>query len=199
MPPPVRSMTRNPVRSINGDTGSAMPACILRPQRLCWPSRIVSSRNSMCATSCSLSRLEGRQTNVLQPACSNVIAAKIRVTDDGARQRQRGLGPLEGECIDRSAHPADCLRAVPAMRDQFADHGIVERGYQVALARVRVESDALAPRRLPARDTAGCRRETILGILCVDPAFDGMARDLDVVLLKPEPIARRHSQLQRDQ
>ena len=43
---PAKSMTLKPVRSRTSATGSAMPACIRIPQRLCWPSRRVESRIS---------------------------------------------------------------------------------------------------------------------------------------------------------
>src|SRR5882762_6066412 len=45
---PVASITRKPVRSRMSATGSAIPACIRIPHRLCWPSRSVVSSSSTC-------------------------------------------------------------------------------------------------------------------------------------------------------
>src|SRR6266436_6925850 len=45
---PVASITRKPVRSRTSATGSAIPACIRMPHRLCCPSRSVVSSNSTC-------------------------------------------------------------------------------------------------------------------------------------------------------
>src|SRR5689334_3375653 len=45
---PVASITLKPVLSSLPATGSAMPACMRIPQRLCWPSRSVSSSSSTC-------------------------------------------------------------------------------------------------------------------------------------------------------
>src|SRR6266853_904088 len=45
---PVASITRKPVRSSTSATGSAIPACIRMPHKLCWPSRSVVSSSSTC-------------------------------------------------------------------------------------------------------------------------------------------------------
>src|SRR5262245_3834955 len=90
-------MRRKPVRSSCGTTGSAMPARIRRPQRLCWPSRIVSSRNSMCAMALGL-RLDVAERLPLleEPAVGDAHPPH----DAGDAGPQRALDPHHLETED---------------------------------------------------------------------------------------------------
>src|SRR5882724_10546257 len=146
---PARSMTRKPVRSMIGDTGSAMPACIRMPHRLCWPSRIVSSRNSTWAMTELLSFSKVWKTLVLQPARGDPVFAEIGMRRHEGNQRQGCLGTFQAEIADSLQSALDRLATVPTLGDQLADHGIVEWGHQIAHAGVGIEPDALTGRRRP--------------------------------------------------
>src|SRR6202041_2802480 len=104
---PARSITRKPVLSISAATGSAMPACIRMPQRLCWPSRMVSSRNSMWAISGFLWLTVLRQKHALEPSRVDLIADEVRMLRDAAEERNVGRNAVDNEGFQRRSQPLD--------------------------------------------------------------------------------------------
>ena len=80
--------------------------------------------------------------------------------------------------------------------DQLADHAVVVGGDPFTRTAVRVEPYAIAVRRVPAGDVAGRGPEVVVGILGVDPAFDGMPLQFDLRLREPKGLAKRNLELQ---
>src|SRR5437879_3898110 len=127
-----------------GATGSAMPVCMRIPQRLCWPSRMVSSMNSMWAMdSASLSFFVGRQQRLLKPAGRNCVGDEIWMPHDEAQERQVGRDAIDCELVERRLHAGDRVGAVLPPYDEFPDHAVIEgRNEGVGMHR-RIESHAL--------------------------------------------------------
>ena len=197
MDEPVRSMTRNPVRSMIGAMGSAMPQRISMPHRLCWPSRMVVSRNSMCAMMCILLSFgERRQAGPFQPSRRDGVVPEIRVPHHESLQCQVGTQAADFEGVQSAFQPADGIFAVGTASDQLADHAVVVRGDPLACTAVRVEAYAVAARRVPASDVAGRRPEVTVGVLGVDPALDGMPPRFDIRLRQLERLSESDLELQ---
>src|SRR5262249_9758967 len=109
---PARSMTRKPLRSISGATGKAIPACMRMPHRLCCPSRMVSSRNSMCAMGGFLSLSVARQEGCLQPARVEAPLGEVGMSGDRAQKRDVGGDPGNLELAERFAQQRHSRRPV---------------------------------------------------------------------------------------
>src|SRR5271167_1358287 len=122
---PARSITRKPLRSMSGATGSAMPACMRMPHRLCWPSRMVSSRNSMSAISGVLWLTVLRQKHALEPSRVDLIADEVRVLGDTAKEGNVGRNALDNEGFQRPSQPLDRGKTVGRMDDKLGDHAVI--------------------------------------------------------------------------
>src|SRR5271157_3182527 len=123
---PARSMTRKPLRSMSGATGSAMPACMRMPQRLCWPSRMVSSRNSIWAMSGVLWLAVLWQKHTLEPSRVDAIADEVRMGSDGPEEGNVGRDAFDNEGFKRRPQALDRGTAIRCVNDEFRDHAVVE-------------------------------------------------------------------------
>ena len=96
--------------------------------------------------------------------------------------------PRDCTLIESSLHAFEGSGTIGRPDDQLADEGVIERRDVVTRVNVTVDSDSRPTRRQPARDATWCGTEVVLGIFCVDPSFDRMAFQLDVVLLNADRI-----------
>jgi hypothetical protein len=74
----------------------------------------------------------------------------------------------------RAAQPAQCLVAVPAVRDDLRDHRVEVTGDRVALADAGVHPDAGPARQVQPDDAAWRRGEVAVRVLGVEPRLDGV-------------------------
>src|SRR5580704_14248359 len=112
-------------------------------------------------------------------------------------QRDVGLDAFDHHLRQRVAHARDRGIAGVAIRNDFAEHGIIKRRHVVAGIDVAVDPDSRTAGRVPEPNRPGTRGE-IFRILGIDAAFHGVSADLDVVLSVRQRFARRDQQLRLD-
>jgi len=71
--------------------------------------------------------------------------SNVRVSNQGPKQRQRGLDALDDEFIERSPQSHQRFGAGSAVDDQFANQGIIIRRDHIALIGSRIDTNAEAP------------------------------------------------------
>ena len=89
--------------------------------------------------------------------------------------------------------------AVGSPHDHLADERVVEGWDFVTGVDVAVDPHARTARGQPAGDLARGGAEVLAGILGVDPALNGMAGELDLLLLDGDGFAPGDAQLLGDQ
>src|SRR5690606_11040853 len=96
--------------------------------------------------------------------------------------------PFDDHFRQGDAHAGNGLLAGIAIGDQLADHGVVVGRHRIAGKDVGVHAHARPAWHVPVCDAprAGDELERVLGI---DPAFDGVAAELDVALAQRELFA----------
>ena len=104
--------------------------------------------------------------------------------NDSPMQGHIGGDALDHHLGQRDAHPGHGLFAGVSVADDLADHRVVMRGNHIICVGMGVHSNAGASGHVPGLDSARRGRE-LEGVLCVDPALDGMA--LEDHILLPEP------------
>src|SRR5580692_4951471 len=97
----------------------------------------------------------------------------------------------------RPVHRIDRLFPRPGDSNDLGNHGIIIRGYRIARIRMTVDPDTMPPRLMQHIDPARRRPEIIIGVLSVDPAFDGVP--LRFVIQPADRLARRYLYLFFDQ
>ena len=101
--------------------------------------------------------------------------------------------------VEGAFHPGHRMLPVRSPDDQLADQGVIEGGNVVAGVHVAVDAYPRAARGQPAGDSPGGWPEVVAGILRIDPAFDRVAAELNVLLADADRIAPGNPQLFRDQ
>ncbi len=96
-------------------------------------------------------------------------------------ERDGRLHAFDDELLQSAPQPHDAAFAGGAVDDQLGDHAVVIRRHLVADIEAAIDPDVHSARRVEAFDGAGGGGEG-LRILGVDPAFDGVAAELDLVL-----------------
>ncbi|MNF72928.1 hypothetical protein D3C84_549180 [compost metagenome] len=109
-----------------------------------------------------------------------------------------GLDPFHHQLVEGVTHAGDGDVTVLAVTDQLADHGVVVGRHLVTRIDVGFPTHAQTTRRVEALDETWRRHEggRIFG---VDPAFDGMATDADVLLGDRQGLAGGDAQLLLDE
>ena len=90
--------------------------------------------------------------------------------------------PGDGTFIQGPFHPRHGVVAVLAPNDQLADQGVVEGRDVIARVDVAIDAYTRSAGGQPSGDPSGSGTEVMAGILGIDPAFDGMAGELDLLL-----------------
>ena len=67
------------------------------------------------------------------------------------------------------------------MDNQLANQAVIIRRDFIALVNARIDANAQPTRRMPIGDLAG-RRGEAAGIFSIDPAFNGVAGNIDIAL-----------------
>ena len=114
--------------------------------------------------------------------------------------QEEGLGGGAAVDDDRGlaqgvAQPRERLVTVPAPRDDLRDHRIVVRGNDIALSDTGVDTDTGTERELEQFHTARCRRETIVGVLGVEPGFHSMTELARALTLESPTVGDEDLQL----
>src|SRR3954471_19764971 len=123
---------------------------------------------------------------------------EFRVLDQLLVERDGGLEAVDDEFLERAAQTHDAALAARAVDDQLGDHRVVIRRHPVAGVEARIDADVHAPRSDVILHEARRRREG-LRVLGVDPAFDGVAAEADLVLLARETLAAGDADLLADE
>src|SRR5579883_2881781 len=110
-----------------------------------------------------------------------VAIDEIGFGDEPQMQRKRGLDPGDHIFLERTPKPHQALVARSAVNDKLGDETVVVGRHGVALIERAVDAHAGSAGRVIAGDAAGRGCEGF-GILGIDAAFDGMTRELDVLL-----------------
>src|SRR5690606_20386628 len=95
--------------------------------------------------------------------------------------RDIGLDAFDHHLGQRDLHATYRLFAGIAISNDFADHGVVMRRYEIAGIDVRIHADAGAAGRMPGLDAARGRRK-LERIFRIDAALDRVALDFNVAL-----------------
>ncbi len=109
-------------------------------------------------------------------------------------QRDRRLDAADHIFLERPAQPHQAFVAGLAVDDELRDQAVVIGRHGVALIERAVDAHAEPARRVVIGDPAR-RRAEALGVLGVDPAFDGMAGEADLGLAIAERGAVGDAQL----
>src|SRR5688572_25236013 len=85
---------------------------------------------------------------ILEPV--NVVESvlDVRVADERAEQRQRGIDPVDDELVERPPETHEALVAGTTVDDELADQGIVMRRDPVTLVGRRIHAYAEAAGRV---------------------------------------------------
>ncbi len=119
---------------------------------------------------------------------------EIRGADHFLMQRDRRVDAADGIFLQGPAQPHQAFIARVAVNDQLGDQAVVMRLHDIAGIQCRIDADAEPAGRMVIRDPARRRQERFRGF-GVDSAFDGMAREGDVLLLDGEVRTRRDADL----
>ena len=134
---------------------------------------------------------------MLQVVNVNTTFTETRITNQLTVQRCVGLDAINYQFIDCVAHARQCFIAGSTVSDQLADQRIVVGRYFVATVQVRVNAHAVATGGMVKGNRARAWHKGF-GVFCVDPAFDGVATNDDVVLGEAQWLARGHQDLLLD-
>src|SRR5579863_7512968 len=114
----------------------------------------------------------------------NVVVAveNLRLADEILEERNRRFDSSDYEFIKRAPEAHEALVAILSVHDQFAGQAVVIGRDMVAGVERGIEAHAQSARRVKLRNRSGRRLEGE-GVLGIDPAFDGIARQNDVFLI----------------
>src|SRR5262249_4815826 len=108
------------------------------------------------------------------------------------------LDTLDDELGEAALEPHEALIAVLAVHDELTNQAIVVGGYAVALVGAAVHAHAETAGRMPVGDAPGGGSER-LRVLGIDPTFDRMAGQRDLVLAERQRCARCDADLFNDE
>src|SRR6185295_1566669 len=117
----------------------------------------------------------------------DVALLEVGVVEDALVQRDSRLDAFDHKFVEGSAHAGNRFLPVPSMRDDFGDHGIVERDDHHVRFHHRVDSYPESAWRAVFGDhpRAGCKFLRIFG---VDATFETMPGKFDVLLFEREGL-----------
>ena len=111
-----------------------------------------------------------------------------------AMQRDIGLNAFHDHFGKRNPHASDRLLSGVAICDHFGNQGIIVGRDDTARIDMGVNPDTRPTGWMPRRDPTRARGE-FERILCVDPAFDGMATWTDIALTDAQAFPKRNADL----
>ncbi len=114
---------------------------------------------------------------LVQPGVVEVTGAKLLAVEQVEQEASIGGAAFDdhGGLGQGPPQPDERLAAVTTPAGQLGDHGVEFGRDVVPLDHARVDSDAWPGGQAKQGDGTGRRREVVLGVLGVDPHFDGMA------------------------
>ena len=109
---------------------------------------------------------------------------------------ERRIGPntLNNELVECLTHLSKCSRSGITMGNQFTDQTVVMRRHGITVIDVRIDANPGASRRVKGINRARGWQK-VAGVLCINPALEGMTVKLDVLLLEGELFTRGNQQL----
>src|SRR5690349_7816635 len=99
-----------------------------------------------------------------------------------AEQSQVALDSTDEVFIQRATHAGDCRPAVRRERNELGEHGIVVEWHSPAFIDPAVFAYSRPGRAHEPADLTRARKEIIVRIFGVNPAFNGMAAQMHVTL-----------------
>ena len=93
--------------------------------------------------------------------------------------------------------PVERRLARRRVRDELGDHGVVERRHLAARFDAAIDADIV--RQFQRHDLAGRRQKAVLGILGIEPRFDGVAAEADLALRERQLFAGGDAELPFDE
>ena len=109
------------------------------------------------------------------------------------------VNPFNDHFSKSAAHLFDRFAPVLRMDDQLRQHGIIVGRHCIAAVNSRIDTDALSSRQIHICDRSRRRTEVLLRIFRIDPALNGMPRDMDVFLSITQSLSVRNTDLFLDQ
>src|SRR5208283_843066 len=128
-----------------------------------------------------LHRLQ-RINHLLDKVRTEITLYKIRVTQDFLVKRNGCANPLDNKHVQGHFHFCNSIFSVLRTHHQFCDHGVIMRRNYPSGKCGCVDSDTRPSGRQEKRQLAG-RRNKLVGIFRVYPAFHGMSHKFDLALL----------------
>ena len=107
--------------------------------------------------------------------------------------------PATNAALQRRDKPTARLLAIGAMGDDLGEQRVVVRRHGRTLLDARVDPDPLPFREAPGREPPGRGREIGRRVFGVEPGFDGVSADRDVLLREGQGAALRDMKLQADE
>ena len=139
-----------------------------------------------------------RQRLGLDDAVARLAGDEAGVLEERTVEAEQGRRPLDPELGEGAQHASDRAVAIDVVDDQLRDHRVVEPAHLVARLDPGVDAHA-RPGRLAVRgDPARRGQEAARDVLRVDPAFERVPADHDVVLRDRERLARGDEDLLAD-
>jgi hypothetical protein len=109
------------------------------------------------------------------------------IIDQIAEQGKGRLDAVYDELVEGAAEAHQALLPCAAVDDELADQAVVVGRNAIALIGTGIDPDTKAAGRMETRDRAGRGRKGAR-VLGVDPAFDGVAGEADLVLGERQPL-----------
>src|SRR5690606_4225237 len=130
----------------------------------------------------------------LEVVDGEVYLFKATIAYQFSMQRLIGLDAFHQHFVQRVLHAPAGDFPVITPGDQLGHQGVVVRRYRVAAVQMGVDTDAVAARSVEVLDLAGAGHER-LRVFSVDPALDGVAGNMNLVLAVLQRQAAGNSQL----
>src|SRR5271166_5435735 len=118
-----------------------------------------------------LGRLRLGLQELLEPMNIILAVLHVRVSNQGAKERQRRLDPVDDEFVEGAPQSHESLGSGSPVHDQLADQRIVIGGNHVTLIGRRIDANAETAGRMEIGNSTRRRHERAR-VLGVDPAFN---------------------------
>ncbi len=102
---------------------------------------------------------------------------------------EKGRRPLDQILLERTQHSPTRTLAIHIVDDHLRDERVVEIGDLVSLADPGVDPNADASGLAVRGDPPRCRQKARRNVLCIDPAFDRVAAQDDILLRDGERLS----------
>jgi hypothetical protein len=129
--------------------------------------------------------LAGEET--LKERGRDMALLEVGIVEDAFVERDGRLDAFDHEFVEGSAHTGDGFLPVPSMRNDFGNHGVVERDDHHVGLHDRVDSHTESAWRAVLGDHSRTRRK-FFWIFGVDAAFETMPDEFDVLLFEREGL-----------